>query len=248
MFGITAVGLALIVVVICAIAALSGPARGSMEIVLPSPAPTQGGGEGAAPGLSAVEVTADNVQDVIAAIARPDAYSRDIMVESFWSGGNSVHNLSVSVSAGATALRVMSGGAEKNIVITPERAYIWYSGEDAVFETSASGAAADEYQMIPTYEDILRLPRSAIRDAGYAGGDGAELYVRYVSGALGYETRCRVSASLGLLTYAEIYDGGTPIYRMTAGECRAGEPDARVFTLPGGTDVLNRAPQEGAQA
>jgi hypothetical protein len=244
MLGITVFGLAFIVVAICAIAALSGPGRGTVEIELPAPStPPQGDVEGGAgAGLSAVEVTADNIREVIAAIARPDAYSRDIMVESFWNGGNSVHNLSVSVSPGATALRVLSGGAEKNIVITPERTYIWYAGDRQAFETGSSGSAeADEYQMIPTYEDILRLPRSAIRDAGYAGGDGAELYVRYVSGALGYETRCRVSASLGLLTYAEIYDGGTPIYRMTAGECRAVEPDARAFTLPDGTNVLEPA-------
>ncbi|MDR2616077.1 MAG: hypothetical protein LBC28_05795 [Oscillospiraceae bacterium] len=243
MLGITVFGLVFIVVVICAVAALSGAGRGVIEIELPEPAGTAGEDAeqgGALPRPNAVEVSADNIQDVIASLRRPEAYTRDIMVESFWSGGNSVTNLSVSVTPGAAALRVLSGGAEKNIVTTPERTYIWYAGETSVFETASDGeygAAADEYQMIPTYEDILRLPRGDIKEAGYVGGDGAELYVRYVSGTLGYETRCRVSIRLGLLTYAEIYDGETPIYRMTAGECRVGEPDARAFTLPDGRNA-----------
>jgi hypothetical protein len=233
MLGIAVFGLVFIVVAVCAVAALSGAGRGTAEIALPEPMTDSSADippDGSAHGLQAVEITADNVQDVVATLARPEAYSRSIMVENFWDGGNSVHNFSVAVTAGTTALRTSVGGKEKNIVVTEEgpymRTYIWYSGDSRVFESSAEGGAgADEYQMILTYEDILKLPRSAIINAGFAGGGGTELYATYKSGELGYLTECRVSMSLGLLTSAEIYDGETLIYRMTAGECRVGEPD-----------------------
>ncbi|MDR0447009.1 MAG: hypothetical protein LBH17_08345 [Oscillospiraceae bacterium] len=240
MLGITAFTLVFIVVVICAIAALSRTGGSSIEIELPEPRDAATGGDAGEErhGLRLVEVTADNVREVIASLERPSAYSRDIMVESFWDGGNSVHNFSVSAMAGATALRTSSGGAEKNIIVTSSRVYVWYTGDEAAFSPEAGGGSADEYQMIPTYEDVLALPRSAIIDAGYTNG-GGEIYVQYTSGTLGYVTLCRVSARLGLLISSEIYDGETLIYRMTAGDCRVGEPDPRLFRLPDGENALD---------
>jgi hypothetical protein len=242
MFGLTISGLLLATAVICAIFLIAGTRGGGVEIVLPTPPEvSDGGAPGGAPGgAEAISVTPKNVRSVIATLARPAAYSRDIMVESFWEGGNAVNNFRVYVTQGASLLRTSAGGTDKSILLTREYAYIWYTGDRSARRVPLQGDnAADEYQMLLTYEDIIALDEAVISDAGFTA-DGGEpgIFVKYSSGALGYRTECRVAIALGLIVSAEQYDGDTLIYRMTAGECSTEEPDPGLFTLPDGTNVL----------
>jgi hypothetical protein len=192
-------------------------------------------------GPTRVLVTADNVQEVIRTLQRPESYSRDIMIESFWQGGNTVYNISVTVMDGATSLRSVSGSVAKNIIVTQDKLHIWYSGDASVYtgergSESDAKRAADEYQMLITYEDILLLDKSVITDAGYDEYGGSRcIFAEYRSGTFGYSTRCYISPELGLIVGAEQYDGQALIYKMTTGQCNIGQQDEQAFQLPDGT-------------
>ena len=202
------------------------------------------GNAGNAPSNS-VEVTTDNVQAVIATIPRPETYSRDVMIESFWNGGRAVYNISATVTGGAASLKSLQpGGVEKNIIIMPDKLYIWENG-DRMPHIGSSGSQgdwrkeADEWQMLVTYEDVLALDKAGIIDAGYAEyGNEYCIYVEHRSKHLGNTIKYYISVDYGLVTGAEQYDEtGMIIYSMTAGACLIGEADMSAFELPDGSSV-----------
>ncbi|MDR2356471.1 MAG: hypothetical protein LBD92_00070 [Oscillospiraceae bacterium] len=250
MLAVTIGGVALIALIIAFSALSSLLFHGPREFRLPGAqdSPPQQSSDvtgDARSGMTRVDVTVDNIQDVIRMLRRPESYSRDIMAESFWRGGNAAYNIGVTVMDGVTAMHSSSGGgAVKNIVVTDDTLYIWYNGDAAPYAGARDSAGdarrtADEYQMLITYEDILSLDRGELTDAGYVEYAGAlVLFAEFRSGALGYVTRCYVSPELGLIVAAEQYDGDTLIYKMTAGACSVGEQDERAFDLPGGGSAL----------
>ena len=195
--------------------------------------------------LDRVEITRESVQAVISTLARPEVYSRDVTIESFWGDGQATYNISVAVYGGLTSLRVQpASGSEKRIIVTPDKLYIWYRGDRKPYigEPGSNGdgsRTADEWQMLVTYEDILMLNRDNIVDAGDIEYNGNHcIYAVYLSPLLGYTMRYDVSIELGLIIGAEEYDTtGTLVYRMTADECIIGEVDSSAFTLPDGTNL-----------
>ena len=234
MFEITVAGLVVATAAICAVFILLG--MRDRQYVMPLPPEPTANAEvsGDAPNRTAVvSVTVETVQDVIATLARPPLYVRDIMVERFWSEGSAITNLRVGVRDDMTMLRATTSGVEKNILVTPDATYIWYGGDSNHYEYSGA-ETPDEFAMMVTYEDILALRASDILDASYVVTDGEpEIIVIYSDGELGYMTECRVSIALGLLVSAEIFDGDTLIYRMTAGVTSLEVPITQ-FRLPNG--------------
>ena len=200
--------------------------------------------------LERIEITRDNIQAVISTLSRPEIYSRDIVIETYWDGGQARYNLSVSVSGGMTSLRTLStSGVEKRIIVTQDTLYIWYKGDRTPFIGSAGSLSnvqtlnesrrnADEYQMLVTYEDVLELDKNHIIDAGYTMyGDEDCVYAQYRQPQLGYIMKYFVSINLGLIIGAEEYDGtGALVYQMSAGDC-AYETDVNAFMLPDGTSL-----------
>ncbi|MCL2402262.1 MAG: hypothetical protein FWC90_06425 [Oscillospiraceae bacterium] len=192
-----------------------------------------------------VGVTPETVQAVIGeTLSRPETYSRDITIESFWEdGGRAVTNIRTSVTGGATSLIVhLPDGAERRIIVAQDRLYIWYGGDSVFYEGPLSGGdrAADEWQMLPTYEDVLLLSTEDIIYAGFTtfNGDDA-IYVVYRSPLFGFIRRYYISIELGLLIGVEAFDEtGTRIYRMTAGSTMVGDADSSAFILPNGDSVL----------
>ena len=211
------------------------------EISAPAVAP----GNNAPDMLSSIKVTRENIQEVVSTLSRPESYSRDITIESFWEGGQAGYSINASVAGGFTSLRTVSStGIEKRILITPDTIYIWYRGDRTPYIGNAGTAGddlkdADEYQMLVTYEDVLDLDKNYILDAGYTRfGDEECVYAEYREPWLGYIMKYYVSIDLGLIVGAEEYDvTGALVYRMSAGEC-AFEIDAAAFTLPDGTELL----------
>ena len=60
------------------------------KIALPTPeASVSPGTDPAADGLVRVEVTPETVQNVIATLARPESYYREVTIEDFWGEGES---------------------------------------------------------------------------------------------------------------------------------------------------------------
>ena len=223
--------------------------RDSDAVQLPvTSAPTEGQNGSEHDTLDRIEVNRDTIQAVVSTLSRPEIFSREVLIESFWEGGNAVNNISVSVSGGMTSLRILpSVGVERRIIVTPEIEYIWYKGDRDPFtrNISLSGddlRAADEYQMLFTFEDILKLDSDDILDAGYYERDG-ELSVFAVlrSRAFGYIRTYYISLEHGLIIAAVEYDTNDAIvYRMAAGDTLVGEVDPAAFILPDGTDLTQK--------
>ena len=240
MLRLTLLGFAFVVLAVGVLLAIRLTRETGKEIALPAPVPPAVAGSEAIPNnIDMLYVSEENIGEVVASLNRPDAYSRDIMVESFWEGGSNVHNFNVSVRDGVTALRTFFGGTTKNIVVKDEYRYIWYAGDSEAAQIKNQGNADDVHQMIITYEDIIALERPQILSAGLiSDADGPGIFVRYVSGAFGYVTEVYVSIGLGLITSAEQYDGETMIYRMSTGPCSLEIPGDTGFILPNGVNTL----------
>ena len=196
--------------------------------------------------LNRVELTQDSIRDVISTLSRPDAYSRDLVVETFWEGGQYIYHINITVAYGMTSLRVLAPvGAEKRIIITSDKIYIWYRGDrspyiGAIGSSGDENRTADEWQMLVTYEELLELDKNNIIEVGYTIFNGEDcIYAEYLSPLLGYTRKYYVSIDLGLITGAEEFDEtGALIYAMTTGECTIGDVDPSAFTLPDGTDLI----------
>ena len=245
--GISAFGVLFIAAAIVLMLLTSNFSRETGSVPFPDPpvASTVPG----APGpdtLDRVEVTSETVQAVISTLARPETYSRYITIETFWeNGGHAVYTILSAVDKGVTSLRIISSvGAEKRIIVTPDKLYIWYRGDRVPYigEKGSAGdetRTADEWQMLASYEDIMSIDVKDISDAGFTGYNGEDcIYVQYRSALLGYSGKYYISIEFGLVTGAEEYDGtGALVYKMTAGECTTGTIDPSEFILPDGTDL-----------
>ena len=196
--------------------------------------------------LDRVEVTRDTIQAIISqTLSRPDIYSRDVIIETFWDGGHALYGIRVNVADGIMSLRIsLPSGIEKRIIITEDLLYIWYAGDRTPYIGDIDSAGdgyrtADEWQMLITYEELLELDQKDIIEVGYTEFGGEDcIYAEYLSPLLGYTRKYYVSIDIGLVTGAEEYDEtGALVYTMTTGECTVGEADPDAFTLPDGSFV-----------
>ncbi|MBE6908449.1 MAG: hypothetical protein E7474_02425 [Ruminococcaceae bacterium] len=185
-----------------------------------------------------VEVTPDTVQRVIDRLARPESYSRTMVIERFWPGGSGQSTASVTVSGGWTRVDLTRGEAETRHLITGGgQSWIWYGEEDRVY-SGAAALTADEEEGIPTYEDILRLPVDEIVAADYRALEGVNcIYVETSPDSFGYSQRYWVRVDNGLLVYAERMDGEEVVYRMSGLETDPDVAPAQAFALPDGTPL-----------
>lgn len=183
-----------------------------------------------AQGEGIIKITPETVAYAIGALSRPEAYSRTLTVTNFWSGGQGKSAIDVYVSGDDTKA-VING--EKHILISGDTLSIWYSGQTNVFTGKASENDDDEFQTIPTYEDILSLDPEDITDAGYIPYNGENcIYVVYVTGEMHYSTTVHISVATGLLTACSIYDGESLIYTVTSDNVSLLPPNYENFAVP----------------
>ncbi len=205
-------------------------------VILPTPAAGIDDSPGGAVGAEnrVISVTPETVQAAVGMLSRAGSYSRMIMVETFWTGGSAVRNINVSVNGERARLTVSDSHSIKNVLISGGELWIWYADSDGVYHGPADGSAADEYQSLLTYEDILQLDPASITDAGYMDYDGENcIFAEYAAGELDYVSRFWVSVDTGLLMGSETYDGGQLIYRMKSSVPDVSTPDESVITPPG---------------
>ena len=245
---ITAIGVLFIAAFVGVMLLPSFFGRDSSAIPLPSDSPPPEISVAVEPdALDRVEVAWDTVQTVISqTLSRPETYSRIVTIEKFWEGGNVTYDVSVSVAGGVTSLRTLSyDGAEKRIIVTPRSLYIWYEGDTAPFignpDSLGDGQiTADEWQMLVTYEDVLRLNEDDIIEAGHIEWGGHDcVYTVYMSPILGYTRRYYISLEYGHIVGAFEYDEtGALTYRMSSGDISFDDIDPAEFTLPDGKSVI----------
>ena len=247
MLTITAFGVLLIVTVIAVMFISSYLGRSDDVVPLPEPSvpPSEPIG-GEIDSINRVEVTPETVQSVIPTLERPEEYSRNVQIRSFWDGGEISYSINTAVADRVTSLRSQSSvGDEKRIILTHDTIYIWYIGDPAVFTGNINSPddwyrIADEWLMLVTFEDVLRLDSGDIIETGYIDYNDEDcIFVVYLSPLLGYRRSYYVSIELGLVVGAEEHDSsGQLVYHMTAGPTTIGEVDLAMFTLPDGTEIL----------
>ena len=201
--------------------------------------PTAAGGSGSGR-LTLAEVTPKTVQAVVATLTRPDSYSRQMLVNSFWAEGEQSWLVQVWQKGEATRIRISPVGSrepDKNLLLKDGRLSIWYADGPEYYQTGPEPAeAADLLQMLPTYEDVLALDPEQIEEAGYVelGGE-MRIMVAAREKPTDYLTIYYISIETGLLEAAERRDGDRIIYRMTAQPADLAAPEDSLFLLPGQT-------------
>ena len=195
-------GIALIVLVVSISLILTFMTRKTTTAALPEaptgiPAgsgPPGGGSLSNSDGLKNITVTIGNVQAVVATLSRPESYTRLLRCENFYAKGSAVYTVSVTVTGGSTAMTVDGAGGSKKVILAGGKLYIWYDNDKDYRMGPADALGdypglSDEFQMIPTYEDISRLDKGGIRDAGFVNVGGEDLiYLKYVSEGSGTQS------------------------------------------------------------
>lgn len=183
-----------------------------------------------------VEVTPQTVVGVVATLARPDSYYRELTVESFWTEGSS----STQVQVWADGLwshvqQTLPSGVIRHDLTDGETLYYWYEGFRTYQTAPADDRSSDLAQHIPTYETVLELDAGDITDAGYETRGGLPCIYVAVRSPSGLLLRYWVSVDSGLLVSAETEEDGQVVYRMTAySPVQSPCPTGDSFTLPDG--------------
>ncbi len=214
--------------------------RETAEVRLPETTASLPAGEGPlnAGGLVSASVTPETVQAVIATLARPDSYSRQLRVVNRWEGGSRAWLVNVRQKGSACRIQIRpedGDGPEKNILTRDGEITVWYDDPEESFRRKENPAAsADALQMIPTYEDVLVLEPERIIAAGYVLHGGVwRIMAAAREEPSGYVTVYYISIETGLLESAERRDGERLIYSMAAQPSDLAAPEDEVFLLPG---------------
>lgn len=175
-----------------------------------------------------LEVTPDTAQAVIATLARPTSYRREITVRRTWSGGERDAVLTVTVAAPWTRVdRVLPDGEVRHSTTDGNVTYIWYGDDDAnALRLPAGSFTADDEQLIPTYEDVLRLPRERIALADYHRVEsGMDCVYIETTQEDSVKERYWIGVTSGLLVAAERLVDGNSVYWMEATELEEAFPE-----------------------
>lgn len=222
------------------------------EVVLPSS--SQGLGKPSDSSLpeqsyQRVEITPQTVAGVVATLARPSSYYRELTVETFWTGGSSSTQVQVWTDGGWSHIQqTLPSGVVRHDLTGAEAAYYWYDGAQQYNQLPADEKSSDLAQHIPTYETVLELPPEAITSAGYElCGELPCVLAEVQSSRTQTVQRFWVSVDSGLLISAEMEEEGELVYRMTAySPVQSPCPADGSFALPDG-EVLHTVGAQTAQ-
>ncbi len=213
------------------------------EVILPSSSAGPGGLSGSAgqgQDYQRVEVTARTVTGVVATLARPSSYYRELTVETFWNGGSSTTQVQAWADGGwSHSVQTLPSGAVRHDLTGDDTLYYWYDGAQQYEKAPADEKSSDLAQHIPTYETVLELEPEEITAAGYElRGELPCILVEVRRN--GQDQRFWISVDNGLLVSAESEEEGQLVYRMTAyTPVQSPCPSGGSFSLPNG-EVLHR--------
>ena len=215
-------------------------AANTPDVILPSSSEgpvSPSGPEGQGHSYQRVEVTTQTVTGVVATLARPASYYRELTVETLWPGGSATAQVQVWADGGWSHVRqTLPSGVVRHDLTGEDTLYYRYDGSKTYAQTPADEKSSDLAQHIPTYETVLDLEPNEISAAGYEiRGDLPCILVEVPSGSQGMR-RFWVSVDSGLLVSAEVEEEGQLVYRMTAySPVQSPCPADGSFSLPDGT-------------
>ncbi len=184
--------------------------------VVSEPAPSQETPSGTA---SFLQVTPDNVRDVVATLARPDYYHETLQITRYWADEQATEQVDRWVGAGLTALTVSGGQEERHYLSDGATLYFWRGdGSDGISRLSLAAATLDDLAGVPGYEMALSNPRP-LTDAEYIelSEDAKCLYIAFEPDADGYYDQLWVNVETGLL------------YRASACRTEQGKAEVLVY-------------------
>ncbi|MCI9156954.1 MAG: hypothetical protein HFF44_08470 [Lawsonibacter sp.] len=215
------------------------------QVVLPSS--SAGSGDSSSPQPSGqvyqrVEVTPETVTGVVATLARPASYYRELTVETFWEEGSSSTQVQVWADGGWTHSRqTLPSGVVRHDLSGQEQLYYWYEGNHQYQSAPADRKSADLAQHIPTYETVLELEPDDITSAGYELRGELPCILVEVRRSQSLQ-RFWISVDSGLLISAETEEDGRLVYRMTAySPIQSPCPSDASFALPDGETLHEMA-------
>ncbi len=185
-----------------------------------------------------VAVTPQTVGSVVATLARPESYYRELTIETFWEGGSSSVQVKVWRDGGwAHSSQTLPSGVIRHDLTGDDTLYYWYEGSSKYQTAPADAFTSDLSQHIPTYETVVELEEDWITDAGYVTkGDLPCVYAQVQLPDSPVVQRYWVSVDSGLLVAAESEEDGVLVYRMTAySPAQSPCPADGEFQLPDGT-------------
>jgi len=210
------------------------------EVILPSASAGPGSLSGSGSqeqDYQRVEVTTQTVTGVVATLARPASYYRELTVETFWTGGSSTTQVQVWADGGwSHSVQTLPSGVVRHDLTGEDTLYYWYDGSQNYETAPADEKSSDLAQHIPTYETVLELEPDEIVSAGYElRGDLPCILVEVRRSGSGLLQRFWVSVDNGLLVSAESEEDGQLVYRMTAySPVQSPCPADGDFSLPDG--------------
>lgn len=189
-----------------------------------------------------LEITPDNVQNVVSTIARAENYYCTMNIVNYWDEGQSVYQVESWVSNEVTRIIINREDRKeesKNFLIKDNVVYVWYGSERNVYSTTISETLsgesnfADELSMIPTYEDVIKLKKGDIANAGYVVYDDTRyINIETAENELGYKDKYYISLETGLLTAAETTDNEKVVYRMLMLSMDTTSISEEIFAIP----------------
>lgn len=191
--------------------------------------------------LTDTDISTENVQQVIASLTRPAAYSASVSNTLYWNGDwKEIHAIQyVRDGVCLTEYRDASGNAERMEAVNGDRYYAWRRDSATYYTGSTGTVSADDTGMIPTYETVIAEEPASITEAGLRTVNGEScIYVTVADANTGYSLTYWVSAVSGLLVQADYTRGSELVRSVVVSDIQQEEPAASLFVLPDSTSLL----------
>lgn len=240
----TAAWIVVIIALIAAVAISTGLMGGRTSISLPDGSGTQNqkaASEEQSFTLSDADITVDNVQQVIADLSRPDAYSMAIQNTVYWDTDWSACQVDLYVQDGVflTEYYNTTQEIERYELIDGDVYYSWRAGKTKYHKGKTGSVTADQNSMIPTYETIADLDKDSITEAGLRTVNTEPcIYCVVEDEDSGYTITYSVSTVTGLLMQADYTKGDTLVRSVVVTTVDSNAPSSDKFVLPDGLNVV----------
>ena len=188
--------------------------------------------------IQQIVIGTDNVQAVIAALSRPDAYTLEVTNTLYWNGDS--RDLRCRQSALRHAYRTetlsQQGAIGQVSLEYADNFYAWDSGSSIYYSGRAGMLTPDETAMLPSYETVCKLAPEQIAEAALTEIDGQPM-IRVLANEGTRTAVYVVSTATGLLYRADFSRDGQPTQTVQT-KLIALSAEEELFILPGSTQPI----------
>lgn len=198
--------------------------------------------------LTDADINKENVQRVIASLARPDAYSAAVTNTLYWNADWQEIEATQYVRDDVCLTEFYNDEkvAEQYSATKDDEYYAWRRGAQTYYNGPAGIISADDSSMIPTYETVVEEETDSIVDAGLRTVNGEScIYVTVTDAETGYNLTYWVSTVSGLLVQADYIRGSQLVRSVVMDEIVQRIPSKSLYLLPDDTSLLPRGAEEG---